>query len=277
MNNKIKKTHAQILFDCDRTCCICHDRTRKHVQVHHIDGNNGNDSYQNLAVLCLECHNDTMLKGGFGRKLSPTEVIMYRNDWISQIKRLRSAGIAKIHRPLLVIDPSHGPSQAFLAQLYENNILPQGLSYEFVAFSFTMHGMLHIITDCDDINPKNAYDREGVLAAYLLCGLGAILPAGFVVTDTPTPNNYTKPMLNHRPMRKGPIIRIPRWIIRGAEDIGVLMLTVDYEHVTNQVFVNFHPLLMEKNRLSGIDGNYTVLDRKLTQIGQALVGKSLAL
>ena len=277
MGDIMNKTHAQILFNCDRTCCVCHVRTRKHVQVHHIDSDNANDSYQNLAVLCLECHNDTMLKGGFGRKLSPTEVAMYRNDWVSQISRLRAAGMAQIHRPPLVLDPLHGPSQSFLAQLYQTSILPQGVNYEFVAFSFTMHGMMHVITDCDDINPENAFDREGVLASYLYCGLGAILPTGIVVTDTPTPDRCTEQVLRHRPVRNGPVISVPRWIVRGAEGISPLNVTVDYEDLTNQVFVNFHPLLMEKARIRGEAGNYVALDGKLTQIGQALVGKSLAL
>jgi hypothetical protein len=279
MTQKIEITQAQILFDCDRVCCICHDRTRKQIQVHHIDSDNKNNEYQNLAVLCLECHGDTMLKGGFGRKLSDVEVRMYRDDWISQISAEKRANKNKPvrHRPSLVLDSKNRVSRAFLSQLYDNRIIPVGTCYDFVAFSFTMKGMIHVITDCSDISPNNAYDREGVLSAYVLCGLGAIVEPGMVSTDTPSPTEYSEPVLSHRPLRNGPTIRIPRWQISGAEDTGILNITVEYEKLTNQVFLFFHPYMIDKRRINEGEGNYRTLDGKLVQIAQSFVGKSLAL
>lgn len=71
---------ARILFQADRTCCVC--RTAgKSVQIHHIDGNHENHEPRNLAVLCLECHGLTLMKGGFHRKLDPDQVTLYRDDW----------------------------------------------------------------------------------------------------------------------------------------------------------------------------------------------------
>jgi 5-methylcytosine-specific restriction endonuclease McrA len=59
---------ARLLFLSDRTCCVC--RTAgKEVQIHHLDENPANNEASNLAVLCTECHDDTQLRGGFGRKL----------------------------------------------------------------------------------------------------------------------------------------------------------------------------------------------------------------
>jgi hypothetical protein len=59
---------AQVLFASDRTCCICRVKG-KPVQIHHIDENPANNVFKNLAVLCLDCHNETQIKGGFYRKL----------------------------------------------------------------------------------------------------------------------------------------------------------------------------------------------------------------
>lgn len=72
---------AKALFLSDRTCCVCRDKS-KGVQIHHIDGNSSNNVLENLAVLCQPCHEDTMLKGGFCRKLDAEQVILYRDDWL---------------------------------------------------------------------------------------------------------------------------------------------------------------------------------------------------
>lgn len=77
---------AKVLFRSDRTCCVCRIRG-KPVQIHHIDGDNRNHKVENLAVLCLDCHTETQVKGGFHRKLSPELVKLYRNDWESIVQR----------------------------------------------------------------------------------------------------------------------------------------------------------------------------------------------
>lgn len=79
---------AKVLFLSDRTCCVCRS-SNKPVQIHHIDENPANNDINNLSVLCLDCHNDTMIKGGFGRKLNADQVILYREDWQRIIKKRR--------------------------------------------------------------------------------------------------------------------------------------------------------------------------------------------
>ena len=81
---------ADVMFASDRTCCVCNERG-KTVQIHHIDDNPSNNGNENLAVLCLECHNDTQIKGGFGRKLNSELVIKYRNDWLLRVKNRRDS------------------------------------------------------------------------------------------------------------------------------------------------------------------------------------------
>lgn len=83
------------MFASDRTCCVCGVRG-KAIQIHHIDENPSNNNFENLAVLCLECHNDTQLSGGFGRKLSATLVIKYRNEWLVRVENRKICADRKI-------------------------------------------------------------------------------------------------------------------------------------------------------------------------------------
>jgi hypothetical protein len=79
---------SDVMFMADRTVCVCRERG-KTIQIHHIDENPSNSIFENLAVLCLECHNDTQIKGGFGRKLNSDLVIKYHNEWLERVKRRR--------------------------------------------------------------------------------------------------------------------------------------------------------------------------------------------
>lgn len=76
---------AEILFLSDRTCCVCNIRG-KQVQIHHIDENPSNNNIDNLSVLCFDCHDQTMIKGGFGRKLEAKQIIRYRSDWHDRVR-----------------------------------------------------------------------------------------------------------------------------------------------------------------------------------------------
>jgi hypothetical protein len=80
---------AQALFLSDRTCCVCRER-RRPIQLHHIDGDPGNSVEENLAVLCLDCHRETQIRGGFDRKLDALQVRLYKDDWINIVKAKRN-------------------------------------------------------------------------------------------------------------------------------------------------------------------------------------------
>lgn len=80
---------AEVLFTSDNTCCVCRERG-KTIQIHHIDENPSNNVFENLSVLCLECHNNIQIKGGFGRTLNVPLVITYRDDWLKRVKRRRN-------------------------------------------------------------------------------------------------------------------------------------------------------------------------------------------
>ena len=85
---------AQVQFLSDRTCCVCRVRG-KPFQIHHIDENPANNEPNNLVVLCLECHNETQIRGGFGRKLNADQIILYRDDWLIQVAKTRAANIER--------------------------------------------------------------------------------------------------------------------------------------------------------------------------------------
>lgn len=83
-----KDIAAKVLFISDRTCCVCRIKG-KPIQIHHIDENDSNNDINNLAILCLDCHNETQIKGGFHRKLDADQIILYRDDWYSIVSRDR--------------------------------------------------------------------------------------------------------------------------------------------------------------------------------------------
>lgn len=89
---------AEILFLSDRTCCVCNVRG-KQVQIHHIDEDPSNNSIENLCSLCFECHDQTMIKGGFGRKLEAKQILKYRSEWLDRVKARKDKAdeIASIH------------------------------------------------------------------------------------------------------------------------------------------------------------------------------------
>ena len=80
---------ARVLFESDRTCCVCCKKMP--VQIHHIDDDPSNNDIENLAVLCLLCHNETQLRGGFDRKLNAGQVRLYRADWLRRVRIYRQS------------------------------------------------------------------------------------------------------------------------------------------------------------------------------------------
>jgi hypothetical protein len=79
-----------LMFRSDRTCCVCHERGEP-IQIHHIDEDPSNNNADNLAVLCFHCHDETQIRGGFGRKLDAAQVIYYRDDWHRRVEIRREA------------------------------------------------------------------------------------------------------------------------------------------------------------------------------------------
>lgn len=83
-----ERLESQILFASDHTCCICRDRNRD-VQIHHIDSNPSNNVFENLAVLCLDCHSRATGQRGLGRAYKPLEVSLYKDAWERHVQESR--------------------------------------------------------------------------------------------------------------------------------------------------------------------------------------------
>jgi hypothetical protein len=80
---------AEVMFQHDRMCCVCRDPGLS-VQIHHIDEDPTNHVIPNLAVLCLEHHEQTQIRGGFAKKLRAVDVIRYRDDWVRRVSDRRT-------------------------------------------------------------------------------------------------------------------------------------------------------------------------------------------
>lgn len=136
---------AQVLFLSDRTCCVCKTVGRS-VQIHHIDGNPNNNDIDNLAVLCLDCHNETQLSGGFGRKLTPWLVKIYRNDWTNIISARRET---KFLKELINGFPESDSKVKNLLNFLERSLKRVDYLYEHknwysLAFEFKMLGQIKL-------------------------------------------------------------------------------------------------------------------------------------
>src|SRR5215207_522045 len=124
---------ADVMFAADRTCCVCHE-PRRSVHIHHLDEDHSNNDPDNLAVVCLQCHDDTQLSGGFGRKLNANLVRRYRDDWYASVAARRAqqpdsghAGPAPlaIERATLVPKPTGGDTEP--PELLEFSFAPTSL------------------------------------------------------------------------------------------------------------------------------------------------------
>ncbi len=83
-----KELRVEVLFASDRTCCVCRVKG-KPTQIHHIDDNPAHNVFENLAVLCFDCHNLTQVRGGFHNKLDAAQVLRYRDDWLNKVAKTR--------------------------------------------------------------------------------------------------------------------------------------------------------------------------------------------
>lgn len=79
------------MYKSDMTCCRCR-KPRIPVQTHHIDDDPSNNVETNIAVLCTICHDDTMLRGGFGRKFNAPLVRKYKSEWETRVRASRETG-----------------------------------------------------------------------------------------------------------------------------------------------------------------------------------------
>lgn len=75
----------KVMYESDRICCVCRDKD-KDVIIHHVDGDPSNSTRANLAVLCLQDHNDAHSRNAFARNLGPGLIRLYDVSWREIVK-----------------------------------------------------------------------------------------------------------------------------------------------------------------------------------------------
>jgi len=150
-------TEAQVQFASDRTCCVCRIKG-KPFQIHHIDENPANNEFNNLAVLCLECHNETQIRGGFGRKLNADQVILYREDWIKQVAKTRAANVNRLPITNIEEQSINLELATSLAEIYRERE-----EYELLALHYLGIGNDELRDKYIELAVQQGMDDEGVI------------------------------------------------------------------------------------------------------------------
>jgi len=174
---------AKILFLSHRTCSVCNEYG-KPVQIHHIDENPANNSPENLSVLCLHCHEETQIKGGFGRKLDAEQIRLYQANWVARVEeqrqkadaiastRLRSAEVESVssHGIEDVVPPPPVPLQKYISILpellsdaYKESETLWGLrtTADMLNYMYTLaYSLENMLTYLASFYPENHFDGQ---------------------------------------------------------------------------------------------------------------------
>ena len=69
---------AEVIFKSNRECVVC-DTHKRGDHIHHIDGDNSNNEFENLAFLCFDCHSEATMQRSLKKKLTPKAIIKFRD------------------------------------------------------------------------------------------------------------------------------------------------------------------------------------------------------
>lgn len=97
------EVETRILLESRRRCCLCvyldGNWDEKRVQIVHIDHNASNNSYKNLAVLCLKHHDRYDSRHSQSKGYTPGELKAYRDRLINALKLWSDTPQAVIDSP----------------------------------------------------------------------------------------------------------------------------------------------------------------------------------
>src|SRR6185437_9974275 len=90
------KLADQVMFACDRTCCVC--KLKKRMQIHHLDQDPTNNTFENLVALCLECHDQSHMGSSLTRGLTVGAIRLFNDAWrqVVQLKLLPHESARKL-------------------------------------------------------------------------------------------------------------------------------------------------------------------------------------
>lgn len=91
---------AEVIFKSNRECVVC-DNHKRGDHIHHIDGDNSNYKFENLAFLCVYCHNDASVTGNIIKKLSAKAIIKFRDHKYQVIATERENSLKLFNSPVI--------------------------------------------------------------------------------------------------------------------------------------------------------------------------------
>jgi hypothetical protein len=94
----LEKLKVEMMRRSSNCCCVCQT---PFVHAHHIDGDNKNDTFDNLAPLCPNHHTLAHSKSNMLLNLSPERIKIIRDNWYEYVERRRQTlvqnlGIARL-------------------------------------------------------------------------------------------------------------------------------------------------------------------------------------
>ena len=113
------ETEIRVLIRSRRRCALCYklegDLARKEGQIAHVDRDNENSAFSNLAFLCLPHHNAYDSRPSQAKAFKPGELTSYRDDLYEHIE----SGACLQDPPKL---PSIGDGQGCSVEVYQLRI-----------------------------------------------------------------------------------------------------------------------------------------------------------
>lgn len=104
----------EALIQCQRHCCLCHQRKHTRIQCHHIvpEADAGPDTLDNCLPLCPDCHAEVMAfnpRHPIGSTpYHPEELRRRRDDWYAVVRQRANGLAVNLHR--VPTDRPHHPS-----------------------------------------------------------------------------------------------------------------------------------------------------------------------
>jgi len=126
------------------TCCICHE-PRHPVEKHHINEDPADNAWDNLAVVCRNCHGLVTAKGNVGSQYTPGEVLRYKKLWE---KRCAEADDEDIDSPI--------------AEVHETKLIDGDGGYEVYPFDMEEDDEMVFSIDANDCLDIVICDEEDV-------------------------------------------------------------------------------------------------------------------
>ena len=94
------EVQAEVIFKSNRECVVC-DNHKRGDHIHHIDGDNSNSKFENLAFLCFDCHNDASLTGSLRKKLTAKTIKKYRDLKYQVVATERENSLKVFNAPII--------------------------------------------------------------------------------------------------------------------------------------------------------------------------------